>query len=366
MRKFVPGGIGLVAALITSLLGLGQTLPDVFTGADSAVTAVLLLLLWSTLLAMLPLSSAWYLALLMILIAAAAWLLLLPDVMAQADTSYWLAILALGLLACHSVQRLATFNSRKLPAGVVATLFGVWVIYFWQLLVTAFAVPQVLLPAPWDIVQALYENRGPLSGDSVQTVLKSVLVGYLLGSGMGIAVGILIDRLPFLQRGLLPLANLTSTIPLVGVAPIAVMWFGFDWPSKAAVIVLVTFFPALVSTLAGLQASGKLERELMYCYAATPRKTLWVLRLPAALPFIFNALKVNSTLALISAIVAEFFGSPTSGLGFRISTEAARMHMSTVWAAIVVASVVGSVFYALLVRLEKKVNFWHPSVRGES
>ncbi|WP_247595517.1 ABC transporter permease [Brenneria roseae] len=366
MRKSVPGGVGLVVALIAALLGLGQCLPGMLAGTAVSVMAVLLLLLCVTVLAMLPLSSPWYLTLLMVLIVAAAGLLLLPGVMAQAGAPYWLAIFALGLLACHSVQRLATIDSRKLPASVVAALFGVWVIYFWQLLVTVFAVPQVLLPAPLDIVRALYQNAGPLSGDFVQTVLKSVLVGYLLGSGMGIAVGILIDRLPFLQRGLLPLANLTSTIPLVGVAPIAVMWFGFDWPSKAAVIVLVTFFPALVSTLAGLQASGKLERELMYCYAATPRKTLWVLRLPAALPFIFNALKVNATLALISAIVAEFFGSPTSGLGFRISTEAARMHMSTVWAAIVVASVVGSVFYALLVRLEKKVNFWHPSVRGES
>ncbi|RLM23469.1 ABC transporter permease [Brenneria alni] len=306
------------------------------------------------------------LALLMVLVAVTAGLLIQPEAMAQVDAVYWLAVSALVMLACHSVQRLANINGRKLPDGAVATLFGVWVLYFWQLLVTVFAVPQVLLPAPIDIVQALYENAGVLAGDFVQTVLKSVLVGYLLGSGMGIAVGILIDRLPFLQHGLLPLANLTSTIPLVGVAPIAVMWFGFDWPSKAAVIVLVTFFPALVSTLAGLQASGKLERELMHCYAATRRKTLWVLRLPAALPFIFNALKVNATLALISAIVAEFFGSPTAGLGFRISTEAARMHMSTVWAAIVVASVVGSVFYALLVRLERKVNFWHPSVRGES
>lgn len=84
------------------------------------------------------------------------------------------------------------------------------------------------------------------------------------------------------------------------------------------------------------------------------------------MPFIFNALKVNSTLALISAIVAEFFGSPTAGLGFRISAEAARMHMPIVWAAIVVASVVGSGLYALVARLERRVTFWHPSVRSGS
>ncbi|CPR15710.1 ABC transporter permease [Brenneria goodwinii] len=367
MRRYVTGGFGLVVALIATLMGLVQLLPGgVAAGGITQVLVIELLLLCAVLLALYPSSSPWLPALAIALTVAAAGMLIQPGAMAHPDAVYWLAVSALALLACHSVQRLANSGGKTLPAGAVAALFGAWILYFWQLLVAVFAVPQVLLPAPMDIVRALYDNAGLLTGDFVQTVLKSVLVGYLLGSGMGIVVGILIDRLPFLQRGLLPLANLTSTIPLVGVAPIAVMWFGFDWPSKAAVIVLVTFFPALVSTLAGLQASGQLERELMYCYAATPRTTLRVLRLPAALPFIFGALKVNATLAMISAIVAEYFGSPTAGLGFRISTEAARMHMPTVWAAIVVASVVGSLFYALLVWLERKVNFWHPSVRGES
>uniref|UniRef100_UPI00378349C3 ABC transporter permease n=1 Tax=Aquabacterium sp. TaxID=1872578 RepID=UPI00378349C3 len=181
---------------------------------------------------------------------------------------------------------------------------------------------------------------------------------------LGFGVGVAIDRAPFLQRGLLPLASLTSTVPLVAVAPIAVMWFGFEWPSKAAVVVLMTFFPMLVSTLAGLQAAGKLERELMQTYAASYGRTLLDLRLPTAMPFLFSALKVNATLALIGAIVAEFFGSPTQGLGFRISTEAARMNMALVWSAIVVAAVTGSVAYALLVQLERRVAFWHPSVRS--
>ena len=225
-------------------------------------------------------------------------------------------------------------------------------------------MPRVLLPPPSSVVVALWGHVELLRDDLVQTVGKAVLVGYLLGCGLGVATGIAIDRLPFLQRGLLPVASLTSTIPLVGVAPIAVMWFGFDWPSKAAVIVLMTFFPALVSTLAGLQAAGKLERELMHSYAAGYVRTLIDLRLPVALPFIFSALKVNASLALIGAIVAEFFGSPTVGLGFRISTEASRMNMPLVWATIVVASVVGMLLYALLSRLERRVNFWHPSIRS--
>jgi NitT/TauT family transport system permease protein len=300
--------------------------------------------------------------------AVAAGLLLLHPA-AQGDSPpnalFWLLIVALAGAALWTIRRVAAIQSPRFDGVLTASLFGLWVLYFWQVLVVAFEVPRVLLPAPTLIAQSLLENGPKLWGDFTQTVLKAVVVGWVLGSGLGFLVAIAIDRLPFLQRGLLPLASLTSTVPLVAVAPIAVMWFGFEWPSKAAVVVLMTFFPMLVSTLAGLQASGKLERELMFSYAASYSRTLWSLRLPAATPFMFGALKVNATLALIGAIVAEFFGSPTVGLGFRISTEAARMNMSLVWGAIVVAAVTGSLAYALLVQLERRAAFWHPSVRGK-
>ena len=301
-------------------------------------------------------------------LGAGALLVITPtDQVSTPGSGYWLATTALALLAVIGVRRVARLSLSStlgpITGWITAAVFGAWALLFWELLVTGFAVPRVLLPAPSAIAAALWEHAGTLGGDLVQTVLKAVLIGYVLGSGLGVLTGIAIDRLPLLQRGLLPVASLSSTVPLVGVAPIAVMWFGFDWPSKAAVVALMTFFPALVSTLAGLQATGKLERELMHAYAAGYQRTLLSLRLPAALPFIFNALKVNATLALIGAIVAEFFGSPTMGLGFRISTEAARLNMPLVWAAIVVASVVGSILFALLAALERRVNFWHPSVR---
>jgi len=276
---------------------------------------------------------------------------------------FWPGMVLLALVAGYSVYRMAAVNGSRWVGMATAALFGVWVVVFWEILVRALDVPRVLLPAPSLVIGSLFDHAPKLWGDFVQTVGKAVLIGWALGCGLGFAVAVAIDRMPFLQRGLLPVASLTSAIPLVGVAPIAVMWFGFEWPSKAAVVVLMTFFPMLVSTLAGLQAAGKLERELMYSYAASYPRTLLALRLPAALPFIFGALKVNATLALIGAIVAEFFGSPTSGLGFRISTEAARMNMPLVWGAIVVAAVTGSVAYALLVALERRAAFWHPSVR---
>ena len=177
-------------------------------------------------------------------------------------------------------------------------------------------------------------------------------------------VAILAHRFEFLGRGLLPLGNFFSALPLVGVAPIMVMWFGFDWQSKAAVVVVMTFFPMLVNAAAGLTGAGAMERDLMKTYAASYEQTLFKLRLPAALPFVFNALKINATLAMIGAIVAEFFGTPTVGMGFRISTEVGHLSIDMVWATIVVAAVSGSLFYALIALAERRATFWHASYRA--
>ena len=312
-------------------------------------------------------------ALVLFVIAACALILLqaLPapgDSEGKISPAFWLGCAVMAITAFYSVHRVAALDGSQLGERTVglltAALFGLWLVYFWQVLVVAFEVPRVILPPPSLIAQSLADNVVKLWGDFVQTVVKSVFMGWALGCSLGFAMAIAIDRLPFLQRGLLPIASLTSAIPLVGVAPIAVMLFGFDWPSKAAVVVLMTFFPMLVSTLAGLKAAGKLELELMHSYAANYWQTLLLLRLPAALPFMFGALKVNATLALIGAIVAEYFGSPTQGIGFRISTEAGKMNMPLVWGSIVVAAVTGTLAYALLVQLERKAAFWHPSVRG--
>ena len=268
-------------------------------------------------------------------------------------------------LAIVSIRWLAAFDERN-PIGRFGTplLFGAWVLVFWQLLVDGFDVPRVLLPAPSVIGHSLLVSLPVLADDFVQTVLHSALIGLVAGCALGFIVGVLIDRSPFLQRGLLPLASLASAVPLIGIAPIMVMWFGFDWHSKAAVVVIMTFFPMLVNTLAGLAEAGHMERDLMRSYGASTWRTLWSLRIPVALPFVFNALKINSTLAMIGAIVAEFFGSPVAGLGFRISTEAARLNMGLVWAAILVAALAGSVLYGVLGWVERRATFWHPSIRS--
>ncbi len=246
----------------------------------------------------------------------------------------------------------------------VPLLFGITILVLWEGLVRGFNVPSVLLPAPSAIWARIISSVPILAADFRQTFMKSVLSGYVMGCGAGFIVAILIDRSPFLQRGLLPIGNFVSALPVIGIAPIMVMWFGFDWPSKAAVVVVMTFFPMLVNTVQGLAAASAMERDLMRTYAAGYWQTLFKLRLPAAAPFIFNALKINSTLALIGAIVAEFFGTPIVGMGSRISAEIGRMNVDMVWAEIAVAAVAGSAFYGVVALVERAVTFWHPSVRG--
>lgn len=245
----------------------------------------------------------------------------------------------------------------------IPLFFGVWLLLLWEISVRALQVPAVLLPTPSDIAQRFASSLDVLWVDFNQTFVKSVLSGYVLGCGAGFVVAVLIDRSPFLQCGLLPLANLASALPIVGVAPIMVMWFGFDWQSKAAVVVIMTFFPMLVNTIEGLSASSAMQRDLMHSYGASYWQSLFKLRLPAAMPLMFNALKINSTLALIGAIVAEFFGTPIVGMGFRISTEVGRMNLDMVWAEITVAAIAGSLFYWVVTQVERWVAHWHPSIR---
>ncbi len=245
----------------------------------------------------------------------------------------------------------------------VPVIFGITLLVLWEGITRGLEVPRVLLPPPSMIWARIINSTAILWADFQQTILKAVIAGYILGCGSGFLTALLIDRSPFLQRGLLPLGNFISALPIIGVAPIMVMWFGFDWQSKAAVVVIMTFFPMLVNTVQGLAASSHMERDLMRTYASSWGQTMLKLRLPTAAPFIFNALKINSTLALIGAIVAEFFGTPIVGMGFRISTEVGRMNVDMVWAEIAVAALAGSAFYGSIVLIERAVTFWHPSVR---
>ncbi|RKF14645.1 ABC transporter permease [Roseovarius spongiae] len=267
--------------------------------------------------------------------------------------------------------QLNAWLARRRPATpmirfIVPVIFGVTLIVVWECAVRGLGVSKVLLPAPSDIGHALARSTAILWMDFVQTVIKGAMSGYILGCGSAVAVAIAVDRFDFLKRGLLPVGNFVAALPIIGMAPIMVMWFDFGWESKAAVVVVMVFFPMLVNTVQGLQDTGAMQRDLMRTYGASYWQTLLKLRLPAAMPFIFNGLKIASTLALIGAIVAEFFGSPVKGMGFRISTSVGQLAMDLVWAEIVVAAIAGSAFYGGVALVEKAMTFWHPSQRGRT
>jgi NitT/TauT family transport system permease protein len=251
-------------------------------------------------------------------------------------------------------------------AGVrffVPILFGATLLGLWEMAVRLYEISPIILPPPSMIAATFAQNTSTLWADFQQTILKGALSGYVIGCGAAFLTAIAIDRSPFLQRGLLPVGNFIAALPIVGTAPILVMWFGFGWQSKAAVVVAMVFFPMLVNCVQGMKASDAMQRDLMHTYAASYWQSLVKLRLPTALPFIFNGLKICTTLALIGAIVAEFFGSPVVGMGFRIKIEVGRLAMDMVWASIAVAAMAGTAFYGLVSLIEHRLTFWHPSQR---
>ncbi|WP_170339624.1 ABC transporter permease [Ruegeria arenilitoris] len=257
-----------------------------------------------------------------------------------------------------------TYADARAVRILAPLIFGLTVIGVWELLVRGLEVPLVILPAPSVIWDRFWDSLPILWADFVQTIIKGALSGYVIGCGAAFLMAIAVDRWDFLRLGLLPVGNFVAALPIVGTAPILVMWFGFDWHSKAAVVVVMVFFPMLVNTVAGLREATAMQRDLMETYAATYWQSFLKLRLPAAMPFIFNGLKISTTLALIGAIVAEFFGSPTLGMGFRISTSVGQLSLDMVWAEIVVAALAGTAFYGLVAMIEKLVTFWHPSQRS--
>ncbi len=270
----------------------------------------------------------------------------------------------LGLWALNAWLATGPLANRIWARAAVPLLFGITFLLLWEIAVRALSVPLVILPPPSLIGARFAESAPILWGDFVQTILRGALSGYVIGCGAAFITAIAVDRFVFLKRGLLPLASFMAALPIVGTAPILVMWFGFDWQSKAAVVVVMVFFPMLVNTVAGLSETTAMQRDLMRSWGAGYWQGLVKLRLPAAMPFVFNGLKICTTLALIGAIVAEFFGSPTLGLGFRITTSVGQLALDMVWAAILVAALAGTGFYGLVAIIERGVTFWHPSQRS--
>jgi NitT/TauT family transport system permease protein len=246
------------------------------------------------------------------------------------------------------------------PALVVFVL----VVGLWEGLIRALHVPQFLLPKPSTIVSVFWTQRHSLWPAGWYT-FKEALGGFAIGSGLGVVAATVVGRFRTAGKALMPIFVAANAVPIVAFAPIFGAWFNPITPqSKMAIAGVLCFLPVMVNTLRGLQSAKRHQIELMRSYAASELEIWRRVRLPTALPFVFTSLKVASVLAMIGAIVGEFFGGSLNALGVRIFTDAGVFQFDAAWAGILVASLLGTALYAAVAAAEKVVVRWSPESRN--
>lgn len=286
-----------------------------------------------------------------------------------ADWGFWCVFcgalaVTVGALAKLSVLQGTDRATRLLRDFLPPATLPFMLFLTWEAVTEGMRIPMAFFPRVSDVYQVLISSYDVLLADSARTVFKQVLSGYVVGVSAGVFVGLVVAFSLFLRRGFLPLATAFSAIPIVGLAPVLGRAFGVDWESKAAVAVIVSFFPVVINVVQGLITIDPLKLDLMRSYAAGRKHVLFKLRLPNALPYLFNALKIASIIVLISVIVSEFLiPGPPQGLGQRISLSARSGRYDVTFAAIAFASAIGIVFYNAIALLERLLTSWHSSFR---
>jgi NitT/TauT family transport system permease protein len=246
-----------------------------------------------------------------------------------------------------------------LPALAILVLS----IALWEGAVAGLNIQRFLLPPPSDIVQTFWNERDTLWSAGWYT-FKEALGGFVIGCSAAILFATLVARFALLRTALMPYAIAANAIPIIAFAPITNQWFGLLNPlSKMVIAAVLCFFPVFVNTLRGLTSVRPSSIELMRSYAAGELAIFRRVRLPNALPYIFSALKVASVLAMIGAVVGEYFGGSVEALGVQIRNSAALFAFETAWAAILVASILGICFYLTIALLERLMMGWHASAR---
>jgi NitT/TauT family transport system permease protein len=252
---------------------------------------------------------------------------------------------------------------RRLREWIPALVVFVCVIGLWQGIVDGFHIQQFLLPRPSAIVKDFWTERHTL-WPAGWTTFKEALGGFAIGSGLGIAAATVVARFRTLGTALMPIFIAANAVPIIAFAPITGAWFGEVSPhSKMAIAAVLCFLPVMINTLRGLTSANPRQIELMRSYAASEIEIWRRVRVPAALPFIFTALKVASVLAMIGAIVGEYFGGAFNALGVLINSDAQIFDFVTAWAGILVASLLGLTLYGAVVGTERLVVRWAPDTR---
>ncbi len=245
----------------------------------------------------------------------------------------------------------------------IAVFIGVLVV--WEIAVRIFDIKQFILPAPSVILQAFITNFSELLAIGQYTATEAV-GGFIIGCTAGIVIALATARWTAAREALMPFAIAANSVPIIAFAPIMNNWFGVtNQLSKMMIVAIITFFPMMINMVRGLTLVDPSALELMRSYATNDFAVLFKVRLPNSLPYIFNALKVCSTLSLIGAVVGEFFGGPRGALGVYITQEATLFRFFNAWAGIIIAAALGIAFYIVILFFERLTIPWHASVRGE-
>ncbi len=235
----------------------------------------------------------------------------------------------------------------------------------WESAVRIFEIPLYLLPAPSQIVESFLAQPSYLLQIGLFT-FGEALAGFVVGCTLGALVAAVCVRFRGLAEGLVPFSVASNAVPIVALSPLLGVWLGsISSASKIGVVAVMTFFPTLINVYRGLISPSPDALQLMRSYAAPQRDIFLKLRVPATLPYLFNALKICATLSMIGAVVAEFFGGQQNALGVYIKSQAGILRLREAWSAILMACLLGIAFYLVIVVVERLMMPWHVSFRDD-
>ena len=257
-----------------------------------------------------------------------------------------------------STSKTASTDSGRGRALLPPLIVGVCAVLAWEILVRVFNIQKFLIPRPTSIVAALIDSWGDILEGTKRTGYVAIS-GLIVGVIIAVALALLCTRFRFMADALTPMAAALAATPIVALAPIYFKWFGATDPTaKQMVVVSVVIFPVFINTARGLLEVQNVQIELMHTYGVGDWTILREVRLPNALPFFFTSLKVASSLAVIAAIVAEYFGGQQGTLGSIITQSAGLSRYDRAWAAVLMAALLGIVLYAIVVVLERTFMPW--------
>lgn len=252
-------------------------------------------------------------------------------------------------------EQRVSFPVRRLLLPLLAVVLS---IALCELSLNVLSVQQFLVPAPSAIFAALVDQQIPLWAAAQMALVESI-GGILIGGAFGTVIALLTLRWNVAYRALLPFAIGLNAVPTLIIAPIMNNWFGSTNPlSKMMIVAALVYYPVLLNTLRGLSRVNDQSLELMRTYAASESQVFWKLRVPNALPYLFNALKISATLSVIGTVVAGYFGGPRNALGVYILNEVVLFRFPTAWAGIVVACSIGLLFFAIVSLVERAMLPW--------